>query len=220
MKFLYLLFNLFALLPLGIYMWQRHREFFTRRLIWAVLANAFVFIIWDIWATAQGHWMFNHRYILGVTVFGLPIEELLFFITVPISCLGVWHIMARAIQNFSAYWAKYLSFSLKIFGFCSIAFGFFFASGQYTKVVLCISGAIMYWISVSSNIIGKKAYSFWLLTVYCLFLVSNWFLTAIPIVTYGTTHIFGLFVITIPIEDFFFNFAMLHGVLLLYETFD
>ena len=48
------------------------------------------FILWDMWATVRGHWAFNPDFTLGLYVFNLPIEEILFFICIPFSCTYVW----------------------------------------------------------------------------------------------------------------------------------
>ncbi len=43
-----------------------------------------VYLIWDFWAVSKGSWFFDPNQILGVMLLGkLPIEEVLFFIIVP-----------------------------------------------------------------------------------------------------------------------------------------
>ena len=43
-----------------------------------------IYLIWDFWAVSKGSWFFDHNQILGVMILGkLPIEEVLFFIIVP-----------------------------------------------------------------------------------------------------------------------------------------
>ena len=43
-----------------------------------------IYLIWDFWAVTKGSWYFDADQILGVMIFGkLPIEEVLFFIIVP-----------------------------------------------------------------------------------------------------------------------------------------
>jgi lycopene cyclase domain-containing protein len=47
------------------------------------LAVGAFFIAWDVWFTNAGVWAFNEDYLLGPTLFGLPIEECLFFFCIP-----------------------------------------------------------------------------------------------------------------------------------------
>jgi lycopene cyclase domain-containing protein len=56
-----------------------------RRTARAVLPVAVLFLIWDALAIAVDVWTYNPQYITGVHVgFGIPIEELLFFIVIPL----------------------------------------------------------------------------------------------------------------------------------------
>lgn len=44
-----------------------------------------VYLIWDFWAVSKGSWYFDVNQILGVQLLGkLPIEEVLFFVIVPL----------------------------------------------------------------------------------------------------------------------------------------
>ena len=56
-----------------------------RRLVLAVLPVAAVFVAWDVVATAAGVWRFEPRYVIGIDLLSpLPVEELLFFLIVPV----------------------------------------------------------------------------------------------------------------------------------------
>jgi len=45
----------------------------------------FIYLIWDFWAVSKGSWYFDSDQIIGLKLFNhLPIEEVLFFITVPL----------------------------------------------------------------------------------------------------------------------------------------
>ena len=59
-----------------------------KRVLMSVLPVAVVFVIWDSYAIAQGHWYFDEKQILGLFgPFGIPIEEFGFFLIVPIAAI-------------------------------------------------------------------------------------------------------------------------------------
>jgi lycopene cyclase domain-containing protein len=59
-----------------------------RRLALAVLPVAAVFVLWDLAAIAAGHWDFDPAQTTGIVLpFGLPLEELLFFLVVPVCAI-------------------------------------------------------------------------------------------------------------------------------------
>ena len=63
--------------------WRR-----PRRLALAVAPVLAVFVAWDLWATHRGMWSFNPDYTIGLTLpGGMVMEELLFFITIPVCTL-------------------------------------------------------------------------------------------------------------------------------------
>jgi lycopene cyclase domain-containing protein len=56
-----------------------------RRLVIALIPTVLLFALWDIGAIARDHWHFSARYTIGVRLPGdLPIEELAFFVVIPI----------------------------------------------------------------------------------------------------------------------------------------
>ncbi len=58
-----------------------------RRLVLTVLPVVVVFALWDIYAIAAGHWWFDEARITGWRLPGqLPIDEVVFFVMVPIAC--------------------------------------------------------------------------------------------------------------------------------------
>lgn len=53
----------------------------------ACLLTMSAFIAWDVWFTREGIWGFNSDHLVGLAWWGLPLEEWLFFISVPYACV-------------------------------------------------------------------------------------------------------------------------------------
>ncbi|MEV4755465.1 lycopene cyclase domain-containing protein [Micromonospora sp. NPDC049559] len=73
-----------------------------RRLLLTLLPVLAVFVLWDLAAIAAGHWTFDPAQITGVLLpGGLPLEELLFFVVVPI-CAILGFEAVRAVRRWPA----------------------------------------------------------------------------------------------------------------------
>ncbi len=55
-----------------------------RRLLLTVLAAGSPFVLWDLYATRAGHWRFDPAQTLPWRVAGLPLEEVAFFVVIPV----------------------------------------------------------------------------------------------------------------------------------------
>lgn len=59
-----------------------------KRALLSILPISMLFLIWDAYAIAQGHWFFNRERMLGIYgPFNIPLEEFLFFIIVPMAAI-------------------------------------------------------------------------------------------------------------------------------------
>ena len=59
-----------------------------KRAFKTILPVALGFIAWDAYAIDRGHWFFDKKQVLGIYgPFGIPLEEYLFFIVVPLAAL-------------------------------------------------------------------------------------------------------------------------------------
>lgn len=56
----------------------------VRRLLLTLLPVAAVFVTWDVLAVRARQWGFDPSQVVGVRVGNLPLEELLFFVVVPL----------------------------------------------------------------------------------------------------------------------------------------
>ncbi len=75
-----------------------------RRILWkermvvfpfTIWIAAVPFVIWDIIAHYRDHWSFNARYITGISLLHLPIEEYFFFLLIPYACLLIWVLFTK-----------------------------------------------------------------------------------------------------------------------------
>jgi lycopene cyclase domain-containing protein len=54
-----------------------------------------LFAGWDVIAVRRGEWWFSARYTLGLRIAGLPVEEWLFFLVVPVCALLTYEVLGR-----------------------------------------------------------------------------------------------------------------------------
>ncbi len=81
-KYLYFIVLILCIsIPLIV---ANHRDLklyrFWKSMLFSILLPSTIYLLWDIFASHQGHWSFNPDYILGLKLLGLPIEEYLFFL--------------------------------------------------------------------------------------------------------------------------------------------
>jgi lycopene cyclase domain-containing protein len=212
----YLVINLIIVAgPLLFSFWPPVRYY--RRfpaLLFAVATAGTVYLAWDNWVTAEGHWGFNPEYLLGIKFLALPIEEYMFFIFVPFSCIFIYEVLRAKSRERAVRFPRGRALALAVLFFAGSA-GFF---GQgYTRLVLASCGLFF----LAAAFLGRKQlasshYWLYILISYVPFLIFNHLLTAPPIVTYNPRAIWGVRIISIPLEDFFYSFSMLSFYLMAY----
>jgi lycopene cyclase domain-containing protein len=79
----------------GARVWRR-----PRRLLAALALPVAIFVAWDLFAIAREHWDYNPAYVTGWELpGGLPIEELVFFVTIPICSLLTYEAVGRVLRG-------------------------------------------------------------------------------------------------------------------------
>jgi lycopene cyclase domain-containing protein len=91
-RFEYFIVLILVVIPIIIMMIHKKSVLKGKELIvfGCILISSIPFLIWDYFATQRGHWSFNTDYNTGIYILNLPIEEVLFFVAIPLACLYVW----------------------------------------------------------------------------------------------------------------------------------
>jgi len=218
---LYLWLNVLSFAGPFLLSFDKKVHFYThwKTLFPAILVVGAGFIAWDIYFTEQGIWGFNPDYLSGVTIVNLPLEECLFFFTVPYACVFIYEVMKAYFPNFRpiqfAYW---FSFAFTII---ALALALIFHENWYTFSALLGAGVLNWVIYFGWT---PKWYPYFVVSFIVTmvpFLIVNGVLTGAvtpePVVWYSEEHIMGPRIITIPVEDIFYNFFMLFPVVGIHE---
>lgn len=190
------------------------KPFFT-----AILAVGFFFILWDIYFAYENVWGFNDEYLLGIRWFKLPLEEWLFFLLIPYA------------SNFIHYSLQYffpkLILSEKATKFItSFLFGLSFSVAliNYDKIYTVSSFGLFAFIMLLQLIFKwQYAQRFYLsfIVIYIPFFLVNSALTGSysdhPVVFYNDQENLGIRLGTMPLEDSFYCFTLLYGIVVLFE---
>lgn len=88
----FVLVSIFLELKYKINLYQSKKERFVIPVTFFVIG-----LIWDWYATINGHWNFNFKNLTGIRIGILPLEEYLFFIVVPYSVLTFYKVLKKYI---------------------------------------------------------------------------------------------------------------------------
>ena len=96
-QYLYLIINIGTILFPFIFSFEKRVAYYTwwKYLIPAFLLTASLFLLWDHFFTIWGVWGFSETYTTGIKLGVLPLEEILFFITVPYASIFIYAFVNR-----------------------------------------------------------------------------------------------------------------------------
>ncbi|SDS76283.1 lycopene cyclase domain-containing protein [Brevibacterium sandarakinum] len=70
-------------------------------LIGSLVPIVLIFSLWDIVAISRDHWTYNPKYVTGVHLGDLPLEEIVFFIVIPICALLSYEAVGTVLNFFT-----------------------------------------------------------------------------------------------------------------------
>jgi lycopene cyclase domain-containing protein len=219
MVYEYLFFNIFVFLGpiIGLLLFRINLKPFLKDMIPSIIIPAFIFISWDFFAT-DVFWSFNERFITGFKIGKLPFEEMLFFFTVPFSCLSLYILFFHFAKTklIKKIFLDILTAVLFLLGIY-----FFYSAKFYTSVIFIILSLVWFLdIYITKTKISLN-YSYWFFIFVIMILTSvfNYYLTSRPVVIYDNNFNLGLRFLTIPVEDYFYSFSLISLNLIFYNFF-
>jgi lycopene cyclase domain-containing protein len=179
------------------------------------LLSAAVFIPWDIGFTRINIWSFNPAYVTGLFIYGLPVEEWLFFFIVPFSCIFIYEVLNYFIKkDLPAALARNLTIILAT---ALLIIAIVFHDKTYTFVDLSALSIFLF----LHLFIFRSAYlgRFYIAWAVCVvpFLIVNGFITGLPIVIYNNLENMNVRIYCIPLEDLFYGMLQILVVVTVYE---
>lgn len=216
-KFLYLFINVFSVFVPLIFTFHPRLNF--QKNIKAFLVGLLVmlppFILWDIYFTRINIWGFNTEYLIGYYFFNLPLEECLFFVCIPYSCVFTYHVVYTLSKNKKDFQSKTIAFVLS---FIFIIIGVFSIEKLYTSITFSSLSLVLLF---APYIINLKIFLKSFVILLLPFLIVNGLLTGTliedQVVWYNNSENLSIRLGTIPVEDVFYAFLMLVLVMLGYQ---
>ena len=217
---LYLLLMIFSFGSCLVLSFDRKVAFYKsiRFLVPAIVVVAIPFLIWDQIFTDRGVWGFNEDYLQGFYIGKLPIEEILFFFFIPYCCLFIYEVLIAYFPNASLH---RLTMAFSIFLVLSgVLMALTHLNQWYTLSACSLTVLIVIFVMKQKYIWYPRAI-FAFVVALIPFFVVNGILTGVateePIVWYNDAHNTGVRMLTIPIEDVFYNFSLIIPIIGIYH---
>ena len=216
----YLVLNILVIIIPLLLSFEKKIKFYKkfRELSISMLTVGSIFILWDIFAVIRGDWNFNTQYINGFYLLSLPLEEILFFITIPYSSIFLYETLKFYLQkkipanefHLNKIYPAFIIIVLLILSVVFVNRYYTFTILSFCAVFLLVSIFLFY------DLLTSKLYWIFISATYIPFVIVNYFLTSLPIVIYNPEAIWGIRVLTIPVEDFFYSYTLLSLYLFIY----
>jgi lycopene cyclase domain-containing protein len=212
-NYLYLLLDFISVLfPFAFSFYPKANFSKKWKYLWkALLIPAAIFIVWDMAFTARGVWGFNPKYVVGIYIFNLPVEEVLFFICIPYACVFLYEALNHLVKkDYFASMASSITITLVLFLF---TFGIMNLQRWYTSVTFLSTAfflLLLQW-KWKANFLSRFYFAF--IFVLIPFFIVNGILTGSfinePVVWYNANEMLGLRMGSIPFEDIFYGMLLL-----------
>lgn len=217
--YLYLIIDLTTLaVPLIASFYPKHAYYKTWRFLFpAIAAVALFFVFWDVLFTSMGIWGFNERYVTGLKIFNLPLEEVLFFICIPYSSVFVYFSFLY-LQKKTVLQRTHRYITLLLILMSSVLLVQYYDRWYTASTFGLLLIYLAYHLYQKTDL--SRYYVSYTITLVFFFIV-NGILTGSwieePVVWYNNSENLGIRIGTIPFEDAFYGFLLIALVIDIYR---
>lgn len=218
MKFLYVGFNVAIILSIIVASIFRKNLKLPQVLptVCALITILELGVFFDVVVVGK-FWSFSYDKTLGFSLFNIPFEEYLFFLTVPYICLLLWVYLQQSIT--SQLIVKKTVGCWGIIMFLFIGWLAMLHQTYYLSIVMvCIACICILQFLFNNFLVLQKNYLVFTGIVLVLTCMSDWYLTAQKIIVYNPAVLIGVHILTIPLEDFIYSILMVLITVFIYET--
>ncbi|QNL51691.1 lycopene cyclase domain-containing protein [Olivibacter sp. SDN3] len=213
LSYTYLLINFFTVVICFIFSFHPKIRFdrYFLPFFKASILVAIPFILWDAYFTKTGVWWFNDAYLLGLRLLDLPIEEWLFFICIPFSCMYTYFCLDHF---FNLRWRPQVThyFALAAITGC-LLIGLLHTDKIYTLITFITTASTLIFLKFVAKVDWIDKISFVYGILLLPFFIVNGLLTGTgleqPIVNYNPDDFMNIRVLTVPIEDAVYGFELI-----------
>jgi lycopene cyclase domain-containing protein len=179
-------------------------------LIPGMLLTALFFIIWDIWFTNIGVWEFNPTYISGLFLGNLPIEEVLFFLVIPFSCVFIYEVLNYFFPK--DYFLPAGKPAVWIVVPFLLVMGLLHLDKWYTSVNFIVGAITLltHYLIFKDRFLGRFIFAYLIHLIPLMFCngILTGGLTEEPVVIYNNAENLGIRIWTVPIEDTVYSMTL------------
>jgi lycopene cyclase domain-containing protein len=186
----------------------------------SILIVALVFLAWDVLFTKFGIWGFNASYLTGWNIINLPVEEWLFFITIPYASVFIYDCIKSYFPNLDVQNGGYI-FAV-LLGIFLVVLAILNLGKHYTYITfISLSLILLLLVIRKSEYLGRFFIAYGLVLIP--FFIVNGILTGTwirePVVWYNDNFNLDIRLWTIPLEDVFYGMLLILGTVAFYEHF-
>jgi len=183
----------------------------------SLFLTGILYLGWDYLFTVNNVWSFNPNYIIGIYFYGLPLEEILFFITIPFACIFIYQCLLAYIKtDFLLNIAPFINYILLLF---SAVMLIIYVDKLYSFINFVTLFMVLLFMQFKPKILPMGRFYVAYLVTLIPFYIVNGLLTSIPVVSYNDLENMGFRVGSIPFEDHFYSMSLFLINMLLFNYF-